>query len=98
MRHPVRAAGIPWYVRQDYPRILTIMEDRDLLPTTYDQWRKKADIAKREIERMGGIAIEATIDPDSFPAWCAARGLNINAHARGLYASEEAYRRVRATH
>lgn len=98
MRKPVRATGVPWYIRQDYPRILGIMEDRDLLPPTYDQWRKRADIAKREIERLGGVAIEVTLDPETFSAWRAARGLHIDARARSLYVSEETYRHVRVTH
>ena len=74
------------------------MTDADQLPPNYDQWRKKADGLKRQIERSGQVAVEATIDPETFPAWCAARGLDVDAKARMQFANEEAYRRLGQTH
>lgn len=95
---PIRASGIPWYMRQDYPRILHIMADVEVLPPTYEAWRKRADQIKREITKQGGIAVEAIIDPATLPAWCAARGLNVDANARSQFASEWAFRHHGNTH
>lgn len=95
---PVRATGIAWYFRQDYARILEIMEDAHLLPPTYDAWRQKAERAEREAKAAGVIIIRAEIDPQEFPGWCAARGLHVDAEARSRFASEVAYRKVSQTH
>lgn len=94
----VRATGIPWYFRQDYPRILAIMDDADALPPRYDIWLKKAEAFERNIQRGGGIAVRAIVDPQQFPVWCAARGLNVGRHARNVFAREEALRIVGQTH
>ena len=95
---PVRATGIPWYFRQDYRRILEIMTDAHLLPPSYDAWRQKAERLERRPQSEGMIVVRAEIDPDEFPRWCAARGLNVDAKARGEFASEAAYRRVSQAH
>lgn len=81
-RLPVRAVGLPWYLRQDYPRILDIMEDAENLPATWFEWNKKAERHQRDAERQGHIVIRAVIDPDDFPDWCRTRGLNVDAEAR----------------
>ncbi|MAM95707.1 hypothetical protein [Parvibaculum sp.] len=95
---PVRAAGMAWYTRQDYPRILEIMEDAEKLPPTYFAWSKAAERGKRDLERKGHIVITAIIDPDEFPVWCRARGLNIDAKARIQFANETAYAAINKTH
>lgn len=94
-RLPIRATGIPWYYRQDYPRILEIMVDAADLPRTYDQWRQRAEKLQREIERLGGVAVPAVIDPGTFPDWCRARGLNIDAEGREAFAVDAAYQKAR---
>lgn len=95
---PVRAVGIPWYFRQDYRRILEIMEDANLLPATYEAWLKAAEGLERRLKKEGHIVVRAEIDPDEFPRWCAAQGLPVDADARGRFANEAAYREVQHTH
>jgi hypothetical protein len=41
----VSAGGLAWYRREDYPRLLTIFEDADKLPPTYDEWLAMAEKA-----------------------------------------------------
>jgi hypothetical protein len=90
----ISATGIGWYNREDYPRILEIMEDADVLPTTYDTWRQKAEGLERQIKASGAIVVRAVIEPKEFVAWCAARGLKVNAKARTAFGSECAYRKI----
>lgn len=84
----VRATGIAWYHRADYAKIKTVMIDARKLPDTYDQWLKQADRVFQRITTDGGIVEKVYIDPDTFPAWCAGRGLNVNADARIVFANE----------
>jgi len=83
----VAATGIPWYRRADWSWIVAVMDDADRLPASYDAWLAKAEQVIQNVEREGGIAVKAHLDPDAFPAWCRERGLNVDARARMQYAS-----------
>lgn len=67
------------------------MADRDILPLTYADWLGKAQKGFDDLRAQGIIAVKAYIDPDTFPDWCRARGLDINAKARMEYANLIAY-------
>jgi len=60
----------PWFDRDSYPRILEVMLDHDLLPTTYDLWLGHAQVVLEKARREGQKPIRAHIDPDRFLAWC----------------------------
>lgn len=48
----VRALGMAWYRRQDYGRILEIMEDAHLLPPTFDKWLGKAEKLESQQKKL----------------------------------------------
>ena len=83
----VRAIGIAWYRLEDYSAILRIMTDGDSLPNTFHEWRMKAEEKEKIERRSGHTVVRVFIDTKTFPDWCGARGLNIDTHARMLYAS-----------
>lgn len=95
---PIRAMGIPWYDRDDYPRILAVMADAHLLPATFEVWQHLAHEMERGAERGDMVVVRAKIDPDDFVAWCRGRGLDVDAEARMTFANEAAYRAVKHTH
>lgn len=92
----ISAVGIPWYRREDYPRILRIMRDRKVLPPTYDAWLVKAKQVVEDYKRKGSVTFEAYIDPDTFPDWCRSRGLHVDAGARMEYANLVAMQRYQS--
>ena len=87
--------GIGWYEREDYARILEIMEDAHLLPRTYDEWRERAELGERQQKEAGVSVIRAVIKPEEFLAWCRALGLKVDAQARTRFGSEVAYRSLK---
>lgn len=95
---PARAVGVVWYRREDYGRILAIMADADKLPATWDKWFYSADKLVRHLTKQGAIVEKVQIDPETFPAWCAARGLNLDAEARNRFSAEAVGRQHGATH
>lgn len=97
-RMPVRALGMAWYNREDYPRILQIMEDADKLSPTFEKWQYAAHKGERELQAKGTLVIRAIIDPDEFIAYCARHNLKVDAQARMRFASERAADHVRSTH
>lgn len=93
----VEVVGIPWYKREDYPRLLQIFEDSAKLPVTFDGWLSKAENIAKKFEERGVLVVRAVIDPDTFSAWCASQKLKVDASARTMFANirsrEEAIRR-----
>ena len=83
-------AGLAWYGREDYPKLLAIFDDADSLPETYDEWLEKATEIERELIIQGHRVVRATIHPTRFPSWCAAKRLKLDSSARTRFATEQA--------
>jgi predicted aconitase len=86
----VSAIGVPWYTRQNYARILQVMEDAHLLPKTYDRWLSAAEQVLQRAKSSGAVPVKAYIDPETFPSWCQERGLKADANARMQFANSTA--------
>ena len=85
---PPLVIGIPWYRREDYPAVLAIMHDAQLLPSTWEEWHEIAERVERDMKASDHLVIRIAIDPETFPAWCLAHGLNVDAEARSRFAAE----------
>ena len=79
--------AMAWYRREDYCRILEIMEDAHLLPVSFERWNDIAQKGERSQKAKGRIVVRAIIDPQDFPGWCKAERLNVDADARRIYAA-----------
>ncbi|QRM30109.1 hypothetical protein [Microvirga sp. VF16] len=83
-----RRIGLPWYRREDYPRIRDMMADRHNLAPTYNAWLAAAQ-NNEDVGRQAGLRIaRIIIEPDSFAKWCAERGVEPGSAARMDYVSE----------
>ena len=89
----VSITGIAWYRREDYDRIRTICADGDGFSPSYDDWLKAAEGLADRMKRAGSAFQKVYIDPDTFPAWCTSRGMNIDSKARIRFANEFVARR-----
>jgi hypothetical protein len=87
----MRAIGICWYEEADYERLKAIFVDGAQLPRTFQEWQQKAEQLRQSRIAQGEVVVKAYIDPDSFPSWCAARGLDVNASSRMHYANTVAH-------
>lgn len=96
MVEPVRINAMVWYSREDYPSILKIMKDAAKLPRTWDEWHQMAETGLRHLSQTGIVVEKVNIDPLTFPDWCRARGLNVDAQARTAFANETAARKYGA--
>lgn len=95
---PVQALGMAWYKAEHYDAIRRVMADGHKLPATFHEWRMKAETGEKMNRRNGKIVIRAFIDPETFPDWCRARGLNIDAKARMQYAATVAHETLLRSH
>ena len=88
-----RAVGIAWIRKEDYATLRGIFEDGDMFTDGWAAWNKRAEAVEKEMEGQGVIPLRAYIDPDTFPAWCAARGVDTGREGRSLYGIEWAEER-----
>ena len=85
---PARRIGLPWYSREDYPRVREMMSDRHNLASTYEQWLAAAE-NNESVGRQAGLDIvRVMIEPDAFARWCAGKGVEPGSAARMDYAKE----------
>ena len=86
---PARRIGLPWYSREDYPRIREMMADRHNLASTYEAWLSAAE-NNENVGRQAGLQIDRiTIEPDGFARWCAEKGVEPDSAARRDYVAEK---------
>jgi hypothetical protein len=83
----ISAVGIPWYRRDQWDQCVAIMADREKLPRTYSEWLHRAQQVVETVKRQGQVPVRAYIDPATFPEWCRAHSLHIDAQARTDYAA-----------
>jgi hypothetical protein len=79
--------GMAWYRPEDYATILRIMEDRERLFDTYEEWLMGAERGEKSMRLQGSVVVRVYIDPITFPQWCLDTGHNIDAKARMDYAN-----------
>ncbi|HEY0380550.1 MAG TPA: hypothetical protein VGC87_26795 [Pyrinomonadaceae bacterium] len=89
MPQGIKAIGFAWYKPEHYDEMRRLSADgKTQMPSTYKQWLKKAQDLFDRLKREGHTVEKVYIEPDTFPAWCAERGLQINAQARIRFADE----------
>jgi hypothetical protein len=82
--------GIAWYAREDYPGILEVMDDADLLPPSFEDWLERAEEVERELGRQGFVLLRVALDPADFVVWCRDRRRAPDGDARSAFAAEGA--------
>lgn len=90
---PVQAPMIQamvWYKEEHYERLLSLFDDKHLLPLTFRHWLARAEEKKSEVEALGNQVIKVFIDPETFPEWCKNKNLPLDANSRSLLAIEVA--------
>lgn len=79
-----------WYKEEHYQELLSLFDDAELLPTSFQDWLIRAEEKKAELEANGDQVIKVFIDPETFPEWCAQKKLAKDANARSQLAIEVA--------
>ena len=85
----MKTIGIAWYRNsEDYDKIKALSIDGAEMPSSYEDWFLQVQEVYSRFEAEGSVIERAYIDPESFPAWCSARGLKINGVARASFADD----------
>ena len=76
-----------WYRREDYELIVTIMDDGDEFPRTFEEWEQTALHQMVSMRNRGADIKQVIIDPDKFVLFCKKKGLSKDGTARAEYAA-----------
>jgi hypothetical protein len=85
---PLPAVGVYWLKEEDYPALLRIFDDGNKLPRTWTEWLKMAEEMEHGLKAYGHPVLRVTIDPNTFPEWCAAHGTSPGREGRKRFIAE----------
>lgn len=80
--------GLAWYSREAWERLREIVDDRDALDDTYEDWERQALAMIRNLEAVGRPIRKVPIDIDALVAWCRERKCRNDMAARAEYVSD----------
>jgi len=83
-------SGLPWCARGDYPALLELFSDPDMLPATYGAWLRRAEATERQLQKASFGVARIWIRPVPFAAWCKKRNVSPDQRARLTFANEAA--------
>lgn len=78
--------GVTWFREEDYPALLQVFEDADMVPRTWKLWLGKAEQMERQARALGYNTQRIYIDPDGFAEWCLREGMRANSEGRQKFA------------
>jgi hypothetical protein len=73
--------------REDYERFRAIMDDRDELHPTFDEWEKNIKRHVAEAKAQGVILEPVSFDAEKFIAFCRSNNLPCGDQARAQFAA-----------
>jgi hypothetical protein len=91
MGAPPPVAALPWYARGDYPALLKLFSDSNMLPATFDAWLERAELVERQFQKAGFGVAKIWIRPVPFAAWCKKRNASPDQAARLIFVNETVF-------
>ncbi len=85
--------GLAWFDRKQWQRLTAVVEDRNELDPTFEQWQQSALEAVRMIEQEGQSVEKVHVEVESLVSWCKEKGLPVNGKSRAEYVTQIMRRR-----
>ncbi len=77
--------GFAWFTREQWQRLTKVVDDRNELDDSFEQWERNALAALYKLESQGYSIHKVMVDVEAFVAWCRGRGRRIDGTARADY-------------
>lgn len=81
----MKIVNLAYYREEDWKKFLSIIDDREKMHDTWQEWIKDFRKAKRNLENQGFVVIEVTVDLDKLIAFCEQKGLKNNGSSRSQF-------------
>ena len=97
MSNQIQAAGLPWFVAEDYDSFRKVLPDRQW-HGTFAEWETAAEQTFKRLENQGIRPVKAKVISGQFVAWCSNTGRNVDTQALLAFANEAALREIVGDH
>ena len=77
--------GFAWFTREQWQRLTEVVDDRNELDDTFEQWERNALAALYKLESQGHSVRKVMVDVETLVAWCRRRGRRIDGTGRADY-------------
>ncbi len=80
--------NLAYYRKKDWVKFLKIIDDKDSMHDTWNEWHKSYLKAKQGLISNGLIVNEIVVDLNKIKNYCLTKGLKIDGKARSQFVSE----------
>lgn len=91
------AIGVAWYRPEQWPRLLAISADRDMLEGSYDEWLMNVTQTLETMKSKGLNPVKVDVDTEELLGWCRSRDLPVDSKARAGFVTEKLQKIYQAT-
>ena len=81
--------NLAYYQKKDWKRFLEIIEDRENMHETWEEWNKTYSKTKRGLSFQGFIIKDFVVNLDELINYCKLRGIKIDGKARSQFVSNK---------
>ena len=76
---------LAYYQKKDWDRFLEVIDDRDRMPDTWEEWHKEYLKVKSTLLAQGIVVIDFVVDIDELIIHCAMKGIKNDGKARSKF-------------
>lgn len=82
-------ANIAFYQKKDWKRYLSIIDDREGMFETWEEWHQSYLNMKNELSLYGLSVNKVVVDLDELTEFCRKKGIKIDGKARSKFVSQK---------
>ncbi|GGK35540.1 hypothetical protein GCM10007962_32440 [Yeosuana aromativorans] len=80
--------NLGYYRKKDWKKLLKIIDDRDAMHDSWEDWHKSYLNTKQSLISNGFTVNDFIVDLDKLKKYCSSRGLKIDGKARSQFISD----------
>ena len=82
--------GLAWFEPESFQQVAAVMEDRNRMARTYEEWIGGALRTEETLRREGFVTVRAVLRLEEFTTHCRQHGQRVNAEGRNHFAGHVA--------
>jgi hypothetical protein len=77
--------GLAWFTRDQWLHLTQVVDNRNELDDTFEQWERNALAALYKLESQGHPVRKVMVDVETYLKWCRGRGHRVDGASRAEY-------------
>ena len=80
--------NMAFYRPEDWSRLLSIVDDKEVFHDTWEQWHKQYQSSKKQLESQGIRINDVIVNIDDLLRFCFQNGINNDGNARSRFVAQ----------